>query len=228
MATTLVLSFDIGTTFAAAAYALVRNGESIEIGKYTTDNLQSITFEGNDYGLHQVRVQLACSEAKESFLWGHEVDMAIEQGDITESDRIDLLKLALDYRNETIQERQKIQTQLDRLANGRGALSGTVLISVFLKCLYDYTLKKIEGAIIEENFSKLRIESILCVPAIWDLKQRTEMIEAAKKAGMSRPKLIFEPEAAAIFCMHETLKIATAPYSNTASEVQVCGSRNIP
>lgn len=222
------IAFDFGTKFAAAAYALVEPRGSIDIGEYPTNDLHSITFPSSKHGIHQVRTQLAWFKGDGRFLWGHEVDNAIDQRDITASDRIDLLKLALDNRDETTeQERMRIKTRLDRLANECGNISIEDLISCFLGNLYNYTLKKI-GEARSYDIGESKIESILSVPASWDLEQREKMIEAANRAGMSCPILISEPEAAAIFCLHERLKDEKARQGATVPRLQVCGSRKIP
>lgn len=228
----LLIGIDKGTTNCSVSHALLDHHErtaEIRLGEFPINDLHIVRFSGPSGGLNQVKTQMAWLSEREDFLWGDEVDEAFHNGDITDPDsRIELLKLALDTRDEkTERQRTVIQRRLECLTDECGEVSILDLISIFLKKLFTYIMGKIRKARGNEIVDNAKLDCILSVPASWGFVQRETMIKAAEIAGLPALKLVSEPEAAAIFCMHERLVRQPALRRATNHGNPVSGNREI-
>ena len=207
----LIISVDFGTTYCAVAHALLhpdQRSTGIRLGQFSTDYLHSIQFQSDTGNSEQVKTQLAWCERKQDFLWGGEVDRAIYEAEISESDRLTLLKLALDETDEKTQGiRGDLGSQLEGLIPQCGKRSILELIGIYLEKLYTYSLAAIREARGKDALHDTAVQCLICVPALWDYEEREKMVEVATKAGsrlgLPRPKLVSEPEAAVMFYMQE-------------------------
>jgi len=60
---------------------------------------------------------------------------------------------------------------------------------------------------------------IITIPAIWTDEARQFMSEAARKAGLTKTRLVLEPEAAALYVIGKTLEFDIK--SRTTAQLQV-------
>lgn len=122
-----------------------------------------------------------------------------------------------------------INRQLEHLADECGEVSVLDLITNFSAKMFAHIMDKIRSSRVNDVVASAKTESILTVPAAWKLAQREMMVQAAERAGkgagIPAPKLISEPEAAAIFCMHERLVRQPTLRCTTNHGNQVRGSR---
>ena len=98
-----------------------------------------------------------------------------------------------------------LEASREKLQKHAGFGPGAVidLIAEFLQNLWEHALKEIGHEI---DIDYLRVRVAITVPAIWPLYARQRMEEAAKKAGILKPRrigatkliLVEEPEAAAV------------------------------
>ena len=110
-----------------------------------------------------------------------------------------------DMKSDMKDARMPLQVSQMKLRKHAGYDPGAVvdLIAHFLRQLWEHTLAEIAHEI---DVDCLRIKVAITVPAIWPLYARQKMEEAAKKAGILKPRrigatkliLVEEPEAAAI------------------------------
>ena len=120
-----------------------------------------------------------------------------------------------------------IQAQLDYQADECGVASALDLIRIICEKLLAHILYKISIAHGGDVVACAKMESILSVPALWEFEQKEMMIQAAQKAGISAPKLVSEPKAVTVFCMHERLMRNSALYDTAIRRIQAGGSRDI-
>ena len=224
----IIISIDWGTTFASASYVYLENRQrstDIRLGEFPTNNLKCIHFPDSHGNNKQVKTQMAWLSEKRAWLWGHEVDQAIHNGEIEPAKRIEFLKLALDTRDDKTQrQRDVIQEQLKYLPDECGVVSVLQLISTFLTKMFVHILHKIHSARGDDIIAHATLECILSVPALWELEEREMMIKAARTAGIPDTRLVSEPEAAAIFWIHERLVEQPALRNNQNEETQVRSS----
>lgn len=221
----IIIAVDWGTTFAAASYAYLEQSHrstDIRLGEFPSNNLKCIYFPDSSGNKKQVKTQMAWLRG---WLWGHEVDQAIHNGEIEPDKRIEFLKLALDKREEKTQDwRAVIQKQLEDLPDECGVATLLQLISTFLNKMFTHILHKIVSARGYDVTARAKLECILSVPALWEFEQREMMIKAAEMAGIHGTRLVSEPEAAATFCIHERLVEQPALRNNLIEGTQVRGS----
>lgn len=207
----LKIGIDFGTTYSAIAWALVEckvgpHHSSIAINEVKP---HSIHFEN---GRDNVKTQIAWHYESQDYVWGEEVDACIRNKEISEIDRIGMMKLGLDKSKETRDIRENHAQQLSRIPTGeydghqRRPMMAD-LISVYLERLYVYAKQRIRRAHdtvgIGSIFDVSDVQCVICVPAVWTPEMNQVMISAAEKAGIPNPDLVCEPEAAAAFIMQE-------------------------
>ena len=209
----LFIGIDFGTTYSAVAFSLhewntSRKPSTTELNEA---NIQSIQF---DIGESQVKTQIAWHVASQDFVWGDDVDLCIRHEEISENDRIVLLKLGLEKSQATQEIRAKQKAQLSRIppgcwGKGRDRRPPVIedLISIFLGRLYDYAktkIIKICGAVTGGNiFDLTDVRCAIGVPAIWTAEMDQTMVTAAEMAGLPNPDLVSESEAAAALHLRE-------------------------
>ena len=205
----IMIAIDFGTTFSAASYVVLDAEErsEIKLGESMKDKIHDVWFPETPDGT-QVRTQLAWNPYAQDFLWGNEVDDTLDEGEIDQSDIIELLKLGLDDRGKKTEPfKLALHRQLQSLKSQRGNVDddGRIvdLVSIYLRKLKAHILDKIGTRQGNEFVARARIEYIMTVPALWNLGQLDTMVKAAEDAGISSPTLVSEPEAAAISCLHE-------------------------
>ena len=216
----LILGIDFGTTFSAVSYALHEWNNSQEPSTIALNEtpIQSVQF---DIGKSQVKTQIAWHAASQEYIWGDDVDEHVTDGEISERDRIVMLKLGLDKSDATKDIRTKQAYQLARIppsrwddrSNPRQPLIED-LIGVYLKRLYMFAKEKIikyYGVRFDGNiFDMADVQCAICVPAIWTPETNQVMVTAAENAALPNPDIVSEAEGAAAFVMYEQQKQATA------------------
>ena len=209
----LVLGIDFGTTFSAVAYALHERNSNQQLSTATLNEtrIHSVQF---DFVESQVKTQLAWHEADQDYVWGDDVDARIRDKEISEDDRIVMLKLGLDETDATSDIRAKQAKQLSRIPPAYWGENSDLrqpviadLISVYLERLYTYAKTKIIrhfGILAGGNiFDVTDVQCAICVPAIWTPEMNQVMVTAAEQAGIPNPSIVSESEAAAALIMLE-------------------------
>lgn len=202
----LTINIDFGTSNTAAGYTFLDSDQEkrVQVGIFESNNLKWIAFDG---GTSQVRSQLAWLSDKEDFLFGKEVDDAINDGLLPETARIQMLKLALEAEDAMVKDvHDDVLEKLDQIHRESGIQFSTLeLVAIFLLKILSRIKRMISIARGEDIFKTAKVQYLLSVPALWGLEARSLMIEAAEAAEMFDVKLISEPEAAAFFFMHDRL-----------------------
>lgn len=83
----------------------------------------------------------------------------------------------------------------------------------FIGAIYKHGLDKIKSALVGDYFHSCQKQFVLSVPAVWSDKAKDRTLRAAEKAGIHPVTLIKEPEAAALYTLHEheqALKVGDA------------------
>jgi len=76
---------------------------------------------------------------------------------------------------------------------------------ICLKALRDEILQKLNGSKVGE-ITTSDVLWMITIPAIWTDEARQFMSEAARKAGLTRTRLVLEPEAAALYVIEQNLE----------------------
>ncbi len=216
----LLLGIDFGTTYSSVAYALHEwnTGQQPSTIALNETKIHSVQF---DFAKSQVKTQIAWHAADHDYVWGDDVDVQIRDKEVSEGDRIVMLKLGLDKSDATRGIRAKQADQLSRIPPTYWAGDGhrrqplvEDLISIYLGKLYGYAKNKIIkhfGILADGNiFDMTDVQCAICVPAIWTPETNQVMVTAAEKAAIPNPDIVSESEAAAAFIMHEQQQQAAA------------------
>ena len=99
----LFVGIDFGTGFSAVA--------SVDRDRVESRSFVTADFDGGS----QVKTQLAWNSRESRWLWGDNVDIAVENQDITEADRIEMIKLCIESSPRTQNLREKVHSQLSQL-----------------------------------------------------------------------------------------------------------------
>ena len=227
----LVIGFDIGTALSAVAYTLAPSlhyqayqsvsGEEVINNLFT--NLFTVPFTNGP----QVSSQLAWYHRKSRWVWGVNVDLLVETGEIEEADRIEMIKLCIETSPRTYNIREKVRRQLNRLpalaCKDFGHPSPPTfedLIRLYLKFIWQRAAEKIMECYSHRSDNISQDSQIHCwisVPKLWSTQMNDAVITAAVLAGIPNADLVHEPEAAAAFCLLE----------NQMMRNRSIGSRNV-
>lgn len=217
----LIIGIDLGTTYSAVAWNTFEkfNGPITAIpGQMSAKELKNLLFVEGGYA---VKTQLAWDNRYDCWLWGPQVDQAIEDERLSESDRIDMIKLGLDTSPYTSSIRERLAIKIDSLPPRAGDRSVQALITVYLEKLYNHAkhniLDLLKGAGYDDVFERNNVKCAICIPAMWfhDMSVAEKMRSAALDAGIANVELVSEPEAAATYMIHEELK----PFENNQGRV---------
>jgi len=95
-------------------------------------------------------------------------------------------------------------------------------VADFLTCLRTHTLEHLTRRYGEQFMRDAQVEWVMTVPAVWSDSAKDATLKAAERAGMGegkrRPKLISEPEAAAVY----TLKAIQPNHLKVGDNFVVC------
>lgn len=207
----LIIGFDIGTALSAVAYTIARS-RSIGKSKPTIANSTNQIFPVRFAHGTQVSSQLAWDPRQRCWAWGDAVDDMVENGEIDDTDRIEMIKLCLDTSGKTQNTRTKVEKQLNSLPEdackefGRQLPSAQDLMGVYLKFLWDTTVAEITNCYSKSRSGNIfqRVSRVCCwisVPKLWTPSMNRAMAAAATWAGIPNVDLVHEPEAAAAFCL---------------------------
>ena len=205
----LKVAIDFGTVYSTVAFRVfsLRNGQPIaDISKVTTESLHKVLFPGDD----QVRTQIAWHHDKKIWLWGREVDDAIQQGSIKEKSRIEFIKLGFVDSPHTMDRCDIINRKLNDLPPDCPDRTIEALHFVFFEKLFAFakayierTFKRSYGTTI---FQEAHVTCIICVPVMWTASVKRRMLTIAQHTALPNPEFISEPEAASTFIIHEKLQ----------------------
>lgn len=187
----MVFGIDFGTAHCAVV--------SCEITAVTDphpemiDRMREVSF----WGERSVKTQLAWHPKRKEWLWGPSVDICINNRDIPESSRLEMIKLGLDNSTHTQLYRTRLQEKINNLPTECNSPSCEDLISIFLTRVWDHVKSRMAAKI--GSSAVLSADKVaLSVPASWDYDIVAKMIDAAIKAGIPNVELASEPEAAAV------------------------------
>ncbi|KAF5361454.1 hypothetical protein D9758_006262 [Tetrapyrgos nigripes] len=192
------VAIDFGTTFSGVAYGSSRiAGGQVQ---------QILNWPGSFETFRKIPTCLLYDENGRVLAWGLEAKNA---GPIPNTIRCEWFKLFLEP--SALRDGTNVDPRLPQLPPGKQAKD---LVVDFLNCLWEYAKEQITrdiGAVADLNSADVW----LTVPAAWDAKGCEIMREAAIQAGLvqssragdnwrERLRIITEPEAAAVHCVHLT------------------------
>ena len=207
------VAIDFGTTFSAIAYACFLDHEL-----YHRDDLilapvnvkaQQKYLDGNGNAFKkrdEVPSVLAYDPKTGQAYFGLEVETALEQGKIQERDKLELLKLLIARRSLIADEtRTSLNQKINRVRRrdpctgrlGKFGPSIVELISDCLRALWRNALWNLGQIHTDDAVNSWEIRLILCIPAIWEIREESVMRHAARLAGIPNPEFVSEPEGAA-------------------------------
>ena len=227
----LVIGFDIGTAYSSVAFALapINIGHPSEDYQSKASSQEPITVSFN--GRCQVGSQLAWCESQSSWIWGDYVEEQVEDGGISEADRMQMIKLCLEGSERTLRMRKQLEASINRLPSVAKKQLMTpdcpdagALMAMYLKLLWEETKAQIKGhytTTIRGNvFDVCPVESWISVPKLWSPQINAIMVAAANWAGLPDIHLVHEPEAAAALCLLEQSERALRHGQPAAESVQ--------
>ncbi|KAI8985093.1 hypothetical protein BDB01DRAFT_96694 [Pilobolus umbonatus] len=184
----VVISYDFGTTYSGAAYALIHNAatEVYDIQKWPNKG-------GNFYPKVPSLSVYHKSDPHTLSKWGFAARKVLSNPQTAKENIIlSNFKLNLD---ETLHR--------GLAENGKSNVSN---IADYLKALHTYSLEELKRGF-AKNYPETSFCYCLTVPAIWSDYAKQSMRRAAIQAGIIHPSdpehrlvLISEPEAAALYC----------------------------
>ncbi|KAI9661677.1 MAG: hypothetical protein M1821_008915 [Bathelium mastoideum] len=181
----LIIALDFGTTYSGIAYAFSTK----------PDQVYSINEWPGAPGRTVPKTPTALKyDSQSSFKWGYELDR-------TAGNKIEGIKLLLD----PDQDRPLYDPTTIAGAGAEIELLGNPPIDVaaaYMGAIYQYALKKIEGKVPKSYLEMLDKRFVLSVPAVWSEKAKDTTLRTARNAGIAPIELIKEPEAAALFTLH--------------------------
>ncbi|KAI9875316.1 MAG: hypothetical protein M1830_008634 [Pleopsidium flavum] len=206
----LIIPLDFGSTFSAVAFARVPKDKTLptpaEIHHVQRWKCTGVTHPGNE-----VLSLLAYQNRgphDECLYWGFGVHAAIKKQEIHENGnndeewirdvQIKRIKLAVSSSEETEKVRQQVQKILPKLGPTHESLED--LIADFLRKLWKCA-KSQAVRVYSEAVTNLPIECVICIPAMWTQAEEQRMRTAVELAGLPRPHIVGEPEAAAVYML---------------------------
>ena len=129
----------------------------------------------------------------DNFNWGFELDR-------TTGDLIEGVKLLLDPDHPKPLYVPQIDTEAELKKLGKPA---AMVATDFIQAIFQHALRKIEAKYPRSYLDMLKKRYVLSVPAVWSDKAKDTTRRAARNAGLGSAKLIKEPEAAALFTLHQ-------------------------
>ncbi len=208
----LAIGIDFGTTQVPACGPLRSTGPVLTVDSHrysgvswaysaTPDDIHHVAHWPYDGQRGKDEVQIPTQVDLETKDWGYLVSK--------DADPIRWFKLLLletkDLKRDMMDPSVPLEDSREKLRKHSGSEPGAVigLIAGFLQKLWEHTLEEIKH---EVDIDLLPIKVAITVPAIWPLYARQKMEEAAKRAGILKPRrvgttkliLVEEPEAAAV------------------------------
>ncbi|KAH8657095.1 hypothetical protein BGZ60DRAFT_507739 [Tricladium varicosporioides] len=192
----LIIALDFGTTYSGIAYAF-SNGED------KADVVSIMEWPGQVFRQPKTPTLISYDpEDKDLFTWGEQD----HEGHVVQG-----IKLLLEENDDTRPDYFS-NSKMKELADL--PKSPTAIASDFMKAAYKHALKKIEGSVPREYVKACQKKFVLTVPAAWSDQAKSATYKAAKNAGFDTVELIKEPEAAAMYTLHEmadkSLKVGDA------------------
>ena len=218
----LMVGLDFGTTFSSVAHALIDHASAcseIRNDRFDIGLINEIRLNGSK----QPKTELAWvpHPSPGRWIWGEDVGRKIKSQQIQESDRTGLFKLGLDESEETHSIRSRIHDQINRLPPETGVRRLDDLIRTYLKLLFDNAIAKMHdcyGRAYNQNILDIvKIESVVCVPAMWICHVNQRMKDIAMSAGFPTVEIISEPEAAALFIRYDSPRFNSTLKSDITS-----------
>jgi hypothetical protein len=130
------------------------------------------------------------------FKWGYELDRTVEE-------KISGIKLLLDPEQERplFDSTGAANTQAELKKLGKPPVD---VASDYIAAIYKDAMKSIERKVNKSYLELLDKQFVLSVPAVWSEKAKDATLRAARNAGITPIELIKEPEAAALFTLHQS------------------------
>ncbi|KAG8527761.1 uncharacterized protein KY384_007915 [Bacidia gigantensis] len=195
--TRLAIAIDFGTANCSASWTYYRPESSACLLKDDFDikGIHNVFFHGQTD--RYMKTEFAWSQSLQKWILGNRIDSQIGKRNLREEDRITHVKLALDPCKHTEKIRNRIQDQVDALPAEAGIMSIDALVVKFLSLFYAEITTKLADHI---SLDKLQVETVIAIPAAWDLSLAHKMKMLAEKAGFRnvRPP-VYEPDAAALY-----------------------------
>ncbi|KAF2102251.1 actin-like ATPase domain-containing protein [Rhizodiscina lignyota] len=181
----LVIGLDFGTTFSGIAFAFAGKPEEIHCV------LDWPGATGRQFPKAPTLVQYG----KQGFAWGYQVEPTAEGV-------VSCVKLLLDPGQS--HQSYDPKRMFKKVPQPPDLPKAPVDIATdYIRAMYSHALVYIEQKLGKEYMELLSKEFVLTVPAVWSDKAKDLTIKAAEGAGFSPVTLIKEPEAAALFTIHQ-------------------------
>ncbi|KAG8527728.1 uncharacterized protein KY384_007882 [Bacidia gigantensis] len=229
-----MLGIDVGTKFCRAVcmFNPSRSNRDLMNGFFDTNLLTAIRLDNSSSD--HTKVEIAWSTKLNRWIWGNQVEKTIENSEsleISEADRIFLIKLALDDEsNESRDIRKKVISQIDKLPEHLGIRTPDQLMVAYLKLFLEDAMRNInlefKRLIDTTQISPAHLDTIITVPAAWSIRLRHKMMKIASDAGLQNIRFpVAEPDAAAL-CMRydEQHRFGNTPASHGSSLVLDLGA----
>lgn len=200
----LIVAIDFGTAYSSVVYYHYRPDQvpNFTPGTLILSHLKDVYFEDSN----QAKTELAWNPSISDWVWGNDMDHSVNNRQVKDSDRFRLLKLGLEGLDYTTVHR-KLSKQISQLPPESHVSSVYDLVVIYLRRLYEAARVNIEAQVGKVGhrsiFDIADVECVLSVPAMWDMQMNSKMVQAAAEAGMPHAWVVTEPEAAAIYMLHE-------------------------
>ncbi|KAH8647033.1 Hsp70 family protein-like protein [Tricladium varicosporioides] len=194
----LIIGLDFGTTYSGIAYGFSSSHKGGPIAILEWPGAKGRTFMKAPTTIRYD------DHDKKSFKWGYELD---QYG----SEKIEGIKLLLDPEQTKPLYVPTTDTKAELQKLGKPPVE---VASDYIGAIYKHAMNKIEKQWPADFLSMLQKKFILSVPAVWSDKAKDSTLRAARQAGIHNVDLIKEPEAAALYTLHDVkdkaLKIGDA------------------
>lgn len=183
-ATKLIIGIDFGTTFSAASWATTAGRRDVKmVNDWPTPH-------GKNLNDDQVPSAIAYDRDGVVTKWGYHV-----RDQDSDAFQFRWMKILLDPSHKYYKEAPRMMEMIAALATlGKSAED---VVSDFLKCFWEHTLKTLQRK--HEELTQYTLQVVLTVPAVWSPSAKDKTLKAAIKAGMPEDlQLVTEPETAAL------------------------------
>lgn len=213
----ILIAIDFGTTFSSIATVRLANrdlhdeeGEPIPTSQVKTQEKYLVL--GIEKKRYEVPSVLAYDKSTGEPYFGLEVEAATRKGLVNAGDELDLIKLLLRPENIPAEKYKIMKSKISRIRRkdlrtnrrSQSQPTATQLISDCLLKLFSNAVWRLKMQYTEVGVNESAIHVVLCIPAIWEDRERLIMTDAAALASLPEPYFVSEPEGAAGLYFAET------------------------
>ncbi|XP_062620798.1 heat shock 70 kDa protein 12A-like isoform X2 [Saccostrea cucullata] len=183
-------AIDFGTKYSGYAFALNRSDTTIKLPTWSSGTAMTT----------KAPTTVLFKPDKTFFKFGYDAIAYMQENPYEED--LDKFYFFQDFKMCLYQaEELSLETKIPDVT-GRKTLSAIAVFSSVIKFFYDHLISNFDNRFGESSFEMSDIFWVITVPAIWSLKAKYFMREAAAKAGIpvNQMAIALEPEAASVLC----------------------------